>query len=140
MTDDSYKDVEYGKGVELAIEYGKFVQSVTSDYSKNHISMLRRMEELSMLDNVKITHLLTAALGLTGEAGEFSDHVKKIFFHGKPFDDERREEMILELGDLMWYVMQACEGLEVSLGEVIYDNIEKLSKRHPDGFKKDYKS
>ena len=140
MTDDSYKDVEYGKGVELAIEYGKFVQSVTSDYSKNHISMLRRMEELSMLDNVKITHLLTAALGLTGEAGEFADHVKKIFFHGKPFDDERREAMILELGDIMWYVMQACEGLEVSLGEVIYDNIDKLSERHPAGFKKDYKS
>jgi NTP pyrophosphatase (non-canonical NTP hydrolase) len=98
------------------------------------------MEEMSMADGVKTSHLLTAALGLTGEAGEFADHVKKIFFHGKAYDDDRREAMILELGDIMWYVMQACEALEVSLEEVVYDNVDKLSERHPDGFKKDYKS
>ena len=122
------------------LEYAEFVQSVTSEYSKDNMSMLSRMEEMSMADGVKTSHLLTAALGLTGEAGEFADHVKKIFFHGKPYDDDRREAMILELGDIMWYVMQACEALEVSLEEVVYDNIDKLSERHPDGFKKDYKS
>ena len=122
------------------LEYGKFVQSVTSEYSKDNMSMLSRMEEMSMADGVKTSHLLTAALGLTGEAGEFADHVKKIFFHGKAYDDDRREAMILELGDIMWYVMQACEALEVSLEEVVYDNVDKLSERHPDGFKKDYKS
>ena len=122
------------------LEYAEFVQSVTSDYSKDNMSMLSRMEEMSMADGVKTSHFLTAALGLTGEAGEFADHVKKIFFHGKPYDDDRREAMILELGDIMWYVMQACEALEVSLEEVVYDNIDKLSERHPDGFKKDYKS
>ena len=122
------------------LEYAEFVQSVTSDYSKDNMSMLSRMEELSMADGVKTSHLLTAALGLTGEAGEFADHVKKIFFHGKAYDDDRREAMILELGDIMWYVMQACEALEVSLEEVVYDNVDKLSERHPDGFKKDYKS
>jgi NTP pyrophosphatase (non-canonical NTP hydrolase) len=122
------------------LEYAEFVQSVTSDYSKDNMSMLSRMEEMSMADGVKTSHLLTAALGLTGEAGEFADHVKKIFFHGKPYDDDRREAMILELGDIMWYVMQACEALEVSLEEVVYDNVDKLSERHPDGFKKDYKS
>ena len=122
------------------LEYAEFVQSVTSDYSKDNMSMLSRMEEMSMADGVKTSHLLTAALGLTGEAGEFADHVKKIFFHGKPYDDDRREAMILELGDVMWYVMQACEALEVSLEEVVYDNIDKLSERHPDGFEKNYKS
>jgi NTP pyrophosphatase (non-canonical NTP hydrolase) len=122
------------------LEYAEFVQSVTSDYSKDNMSMLSRMEEMSMADGVKTSHLLTAALGLTGEAGEFADHVKKIFFHGKAYDDDRREAMILELGDIMWYVMQACEALEVSLEEVVYDNVDKLSERHPDGFKKDYKS
>lgn len=122
------------------LEYAEFVQSVTSDYSKDNMSMLSRMEEMSMADGVKTSHLLTAALGLTGEAGEFADHVKKIFFHGKAYDDDRREAMILELGDVMWYVMQACEALEVSLEEVVYDNVDKLSERHPDGFKKDYKS
>jgi NTP pyrophosphatase (non-canonical NTP hydrolase) len=98
------------------------------------------MEELSMLDKVKITHLLTASLGLTGEAGEFADHVKKISFHGKELTDELRDKMILELGDVMWYVIQACEGLDISLEDVVQLNIDKLSKRHPDGFKKDYKS
>ena len=122
------------------LEYAEFVQSVTSDYSKDNMSMLSRMEEMSMADGVKASHFLTAALGLTGEAGEFADHVKKIFFHGKSYDDDRREAMILELGDIMWYVMQACEALEVSLEEVVYDNVDKLSERHPDGFKKDYKS
>jgi NTP pyrophosphatase (non-canonical NTP hydrolase) len=122
------------------LEYAEFVQSVTSEYSKDNMSMLSRMEEMSMADGVKTSHLLTAALGLTGEAGEFADHVKKIFFHGKAYDDDRREAMILELGDIMWYVMQACEALEVSLEEVVYDNVDKLSERHPDGFKKDYKS
>ena len=122
------------------LEYAEFVQSVTSDYSKDNMSMLSRMEEMSMADGVKTSHLLTAALGLPGEAGEFADHVKKIFFHGKAYDDDRREAMILELGDVMWYVMQACEALEVSLEEVVYDNVDKLSERHPDGFKKDYKS
>lgn len=121
-------------------DYQSFVQCVTSEYSKNHISMLRRMEELSMLDDVKITHLLTAALGLTGESGEFADHMKKIVFHGKELSEKRRNAMILELGDIMWYVMQACQGLDVSLEEVIQCNIDKLSERHPDGFKKDYKS
>tara|TARA_R110002072_G_scaffold89440_2_gene200515 strand:- start:2955 stop:3335 length:381 start_codon:yes stop_codon:yes gene_type:complete len=122
------------------LEYAEFVQSVTSEYSKDNMSMLSRMEEMSMADGVKTSHLLTAALGLTGEAGEFADHVKKILFHGKAYDDDRREAMILELGDIMWYVMQACEALEVSLEEVVYDNVDKLSERHPDGFKKDYKS
>ena len=122
------------------LEYAEFVQSVTSEYSKDNMSMLSRMEEMSMADGVKTSHLLTAALGLTGEAGEFADHVKKIFFHGKAYDDDRREAMILELGDIMWYVMQACEALEVSLEEVVYDNVDKLSERHPAGFKKDYKS
>lgn len=121
-------------------DYHDFVLSVTSDYSKNHVSFLRRMEELSMLDKVKITHLLTASLGLTGEAGEFADHVKKISFHGKELTDELRDKMILELGDVMWYVIQACEGLDISLEDVVQLNIDKLSKRHPDGFKKDYKS
>jgi len=122
------------------LEYAEFVQSVTSEYSKDNMSMLSRMEEMSMADGGKTSPLLTAALGLTGEAGEFADHVKKIFFHGKAYDDDRREAMILELGDIMWYVMQACEALEVSLEEVVYDNVDKLSERHPDGFKKDYKS
>jgi NTP pyrophosphatase (non-canonical NTP hydrolase) len=126
-------------------DYQEFVQSVTSEYSKNHISMLRRMEDLFVHSNgefydMKISHLLTAALGLTGEAGEFADHVKKVVFHGKDLDKVRRQKMILELGDVMWYVMQACKGLDTTLEDVVRENVDKLSKRHDGGFKKDYKS
>ena len=126
-------------------DYQEFVQSVTSEYSKNHISMLRRMEDLFVERHgesydMKISHLLTAALGLTGEAGEFADHVKKVVFHGKDLDDKRRQKMILELGDVMWYVMQACKGLDTTLEHVVQCNVTKLSERHDGGFKKDYKS
>jgi len=126
-------------------DYQEFVQSVTSEYSKNHISMLRRMEDLFVHSNgefydMKISHLLTAALGLTGEAGEFADHVKKVVFHGKDLDGVRRQKMILELGDVMWYVMQACKGLDTTLEHVVQCNVTKLSERHDGGFKKDYKS
>ena len=47
--------------------------------------------------------------------------------------------MILELGDVMWYVMQGCRGLNISLEELIQCNVDKLSERHSEGvFKQDY--
>lgn len=120
-------------------KYADFVLSVTSDYSRNQDDLQYRLNKLEQ-QRVNVPALLTAALGLTGEAGEFADHVKKIILHGKDdFFPERREKMILELGDVMWYVMQACRGLDISLDEIVQMNIEKLSNRHNEGtFKKDY--
>lgn len=120
--------------------YAKFVHSVTSETSQNNIELLDRIEKLEFDQNMDVPALLTAALGLTGEAGEFADHVKKLIFHEKDdFESERREKMILELGDVMWYVMQGCKGLNISLEELINQNIYKLSTRHDSGgFKKYY--
>lgn len=120
-------------------EYAYFVYDVTSNISKTNKDFIERLIQLDK-DGVDIPALLTASLGLTGEAGEYADHTKKLIFHGKDdYHDERREKMILELGDVMWYVMQGCRGLGITLEELIERNVEKLSARHTDGvFKKDY--
>jgi NTP pyrophosphatase (non-canonical NTP hydrolase) len=75
--------------------------------------------------------LLNAALGLCGEAGEFADSIKKAEFHGHPLDCPDLEK---ELGDVLWYVAQACEALGLELSTVMQTNIEKLRRRYPDGF------
>lgn len=75
--------------------------------------------------------ILCASLGLAGESGEFVDLLKKHLFHGHPFD---REKLILELGDIRWYLELAAHALGVSMEEVEKRNVEKLRKRYPDGF------
>ena len=74
--------------------------------------------------------LCLAGLGLTGEAGEFADHMKKVVFHGQELN---KELAIKELGDCMWYLAFAARTIGSSLQEVIDVNVEKLSERYPDG-------
>lgn len=81
--------------------------------------------QMSMLD--------AAALGLTGESGEFADHVKKILYHDQSLNDERRTKMIKEIGDILWYVNLACGALHIPLTLVADGNIQKLAERHPEG-------
>ena len=76
---------------------------------------------------------LTAGVGINAEGGEFLEIIKKMIFQGKPFNADNKEHMIIELGDLMWYVTQACMALEVSLDEVVARNVTKLEKRYPGG-------
>lgn len=75
--------------------------------------------------------LVTGALGLTGESGEFADRVKKWFAQGHEFD---RDGLLKELGDVQWYVAFAANSLGVSLSTVMEMNIDKLKARYPDGF------
>ena len=113
-------------------KYAIFVDGVTSDSSKDYQSFL---ESLKYLDGEgsNIHRLLTAAVGISAEGGEFMEIVKKMVFQGKPWTDDNREHLIIELGDVMWYVMQACMALEIPLDEVIAGNVEKLKKRYPGG-------
>ena len=113
-------------------KYAVFVDGVTSDPSKDYKSFLDSIEYLDG-EGSNIQRLLTAAVGISAEGGEFMEIVKKMLFQGKPWNDDNREHLIIELGDVMWYVMQACKALDVSLDEVIAGNVEKLKKRYPGG-------
>jgi NTP pyrophosphatase (non-canonical NTP hydrolase) len=113
-------------------KYQKFVDAVTSDASREFVSLADRMVELDE-KGANIERLLTAGVGINAEGGEFLEIIKKMIFQGKPFNQDNREHMIIELGDLMWYVAQACMALEVSFDEVISRNVKKLEKRYPGG-------
>ena len=119
------KSVDFNK-------YLNFVDGVTSDPSKDYQSFI---ESLSALDGkgANINRLTTAAVGISAEGGEFMEIVKKMVFQGKPWNDDNREHLIIELGDVMWYVMQACTALDVSIEDVVAGNVEKLKKRYPGG-------
>ena len=114
-------------------KYIDFVRDTTSPASKDFAQLLSRMTELEVKDDVDVSRLLTAALGISAEAGEFTEIVKKIVFQGKPVNQENLFHLKRELGDIMWYVSQACIGLDISLEEVIQMNFEKLSARYPEG-------
>ena len=113
-------------------KYAVFVDGVTSNPSKDYKSFLDSIEYLDGKGS-NIQRLLTAAVGISAEGGEFMEIVKKMLFQGKPWNDDNREHLIIELGDVMWYVMQACKALDVSLDEVIAGNVEKLKKRYSGG-------
>jgi NTP pyrophosphatase (non-canonical NTP hydrolase) len=112
--------------------YLQFVNAVTSKPSKEHEAFIYRLQELEG-EGFHSERLLTAAVGATAEAGEFTEIVKKIIFQGKPVNDDNMFHLKRELGDIMWYVAQACMALDVSIDDIIAMNVEKLSARYPDG-------
>ena len=112
--------------------YLEFVNGVTSEQSKDNEAFVYRIQELEGQE-FPTERLLTAAVGMSAEAGEFTEIVKKIIFQGKPVNEENLFHMKRELGDIMWYVAQACMGLNISLDEVIEMNVDKLKARYPGG-------
>ena len=113
-------------------KYEHFVDAVTSDSSKDFVSLADRMGELDR-QGANIERLLTAAVGISAEGGEFTEIVKKMVFQGKPWNEDNREHLIIELGDVMWYVAQACMALEIDFDDVVKGNVKKLEKRYPGG-------
>ena len=119
----------------MSVDYGKyqeFVNEVTSNPSKNYYDFGQRLAVLND-QGFPTERLLTAAVGMSAEAGEFTEIIKKIIFQGKPVNEENLFHLKRELGDIMWYVSQACIGLDISIEEVIQMNFEKLSARYPEG-------
>jgi len=115
--------------------YSNFVDAVTSKESNNYdhlervVNNLRYQEDPAMNPSL----LLTAVIGLAAEAGEFAEIPKKIFFQGKPYNEEARFHMKRELGDIMWYWVNACRALNLDPNEVIAENVNKLQSRYPGG-------
>ena len=112
--------------------YTHFVDAVTSTPSKDFKSLTDRLGELDR-EGANIERLTTAAVGLSAESGEFLEIIKKMVFQGKPWNSDNREHLIIELGDVMWYVAQACMALDVSFDDVVRGNVKKLEKRYPGG-------
>lgn len=122
-------------------KYQDFVASVTSEASNNLTSFVNRCDELDAIfvdnehgPNINVSLLLTAALGLGSESGELQEIVKKMFFQGKPLNEENVFHMKRELGDIIFYWISACRALHLDPNEVIRENVDKLSKRYPSGF------
>ena len=112
--------------------YETFVDAVTSDASKDFVNLADRMVELDR-EGANIERLLTAGVGINAEGGEFLEIIKKMIFQGKPWNDANKHHLVTELGDLMWYISQACIALEISMEDVIATNVKKLEKRYPGG-------
>ena len=112
-------------------KYKEFVQAVTSDESNDTEMMILRIRELEK--NVNVSLLLTGAVGLSAEGGEFMEIVKKAIFQGKPMNDENIFHMKRELGDIMWYWINSCRALGLDPNDVIAENVHKLESRYPGG-------
>lgn len=78
-----------------------------------------------------VEELMYLALGLTGEAGEVSNKVKKLFRDGE--SQELRTELAKELGDVMWYMARLSSVLKVDLTETLAKNVAKLESRKARG-------
>jgi len=122
--------------------YGEFVLAVCSDTSKKLAVFIDRLDELDINYDPKIMSygpdinvplLLTSALGLGSESGEFQEIIKKVYFHGKSLDEETLFHAKRELGDILWYWMNACNALGFDPNEVLVENVKKLEARYPGG-------
>lgn len=120
-------------------KYIDFVKQVTSPASSDINVLIERMKELDG-EGVKLTHLLTFALGASAELGEAVEIIKKCLLQGKPFNDAAKEHLLKECSDSFWYFAQLCIAMGVSFEDIMQINYEKLSSRYPEGTFSVYRS
>ena len=111
--------------------YRDFVQEVTSKPSNDLEAMIVRLRELNEVVNISL--LMTGAIGIASEGGEFAEIVKKCIFQGKPLDDATIFHAKRELGDIAWYWVNSCRALNLDPNEVLAENVNKLKARYPGG-------
>ena len=117
-------------------KYKDFVREVTSGESLSSMQMYNRMIDIETVESgtkVNAASLMTGAIGIASEGGEFAEIVKKCIFQGKPMDDETIFHCKRELGDIMWYWITSCRALSLDPNEVIEENVNKLKSRYPGG-------
>ena len=120
------------KNVDLK-KYEYFVKRVTSKESNSTMVLNNKLIDLEKESGVNLALLMTGAIGLSSEGGEFAEIVKKCIFQGKPLDDETIFHCKRELGDIMWYWINSCRSLGLDPNEVIEENVNKLKSRYPGG-------
>ena len=114
-------------------KYKEFVKVVTSDASNSTSTLTDTLDNLEKESGVNMALLLTGAIGMASEGGEFSEIVKKCIFQGKPLDADTIFHAKRELGDIMWYWVNACRALGLDPNEVLAENVKKLEARYPGG-------
>ena len=114
-------------------KYKEFVKEVTSLESNSTMVLNNKLIDLEKETGVNIALLLTASIGMASEGGEFSEIVKKCIFQGKPLNDDTVFHFKRELGDIMWYWINACRALDLDPNEVVAENVKKLEARYPGG-------
>ena len=114
-------------------KYQDFVREVTSAESNHPDKLVERLDDINTNTTINPSLLLTAAMGLAAECGEFTEIPKKIVFQGKPVNEENIFHMKRELGDICWYLAQACMALDTTFDEIIEMNVHKLMARYPGG-------
>ena len=119
---------------DLFSTYSDFVKKVTSEPSLDMDALKDSLEDINNNSNIEVPRLLTAALGLGSETGEFVEIVKKMVLQGKPASDDNIFHMKRELGDIMWYWTTACASLGLDPFEVISENQKKLEARYGEKF------
>jgi len=113
-------------------KYTDFVKEVTSDSSNDLELLILRLREMNS-QGVNVSLLMTGAIGISAEGGEFAEIVKKCAFQGKPLNSETIFHMKRELGDIAWYWVNACRAIGMDPNEVISENVHKLESRYPGG-------
>ena len=114
-------------------KYKDFVQEVTSAESNNSSFMSERLKQLEFDSKTNMALLMTGAIGIASEGGEFAEIIKKCVFQGKPMDDDTKYHIKRELGDIIWYWINSCRALDLDPNEVIKENVNKLKARYPGG-------
>ena len=113
-------------------KYIEFVKQTTSKASSDFPSLISRLTELEV-ENANVPRLMTAAFGISAEAGELVEIIKKMFLQGKPYIEENIIHMKKEAGDILWYMSQLCIALDTTFEELMEINYQKLSARYPEG-------
>ena len=116
-------------------KYADFVMAVTSRESRETQVFIDKLKEIQYdKDNkINMSLMLTAIIGMTSEAGEAQEIMKKVLFQGKPFTEDTRQHLKKELGDVIWYWINACNALQLDPNEVVAENVKKLEARYPGG-------
>lgn len=113
-------------------KYKEFVEGVTSQQSNETEALCNQLQSLEQ-SGVNMALLITGAIGIASEGGEFAEIVKKCIFQGKPLDADTQFHIKRELGDIIWYWINSCRALGLDPNEVIEENVEKLKSRYPGG-------
>jgi NTP pyrophosphatase (non-canonical NTP hydrolase) len=113
-------------------QYKIFVDGVTSETSKNNEAFIQRIKELDE-QGIDIARLITGFMGLSDESNEGVSILKKVIFHGKPFNEDNLTHIRSELCDCLWYIQNICIALDISIEDAMVQNIKKLEARYPGG-------